>query len=245
MGQPTSRRGNLPQAARGVAAATVAAALLSVFIAGPVRPAAPLPVGLAAALRQTLWSAGEGREAFAVLWTRVSDRRLLEIGGLAGEVTSGPGVSGAYVALVAGNFTLPAPPSPPTAAAPGPVRHRRFLEVVVPVATSLVASSPDYSPPSGYLSNFLNSAPPLSWLGPVHSGRLPALLSTPPGTVPDVQWLNIAQALGVLGRAHLGVAVGTVSHGWQPTAETVLVQAPGPGARARRGEVVRLTISLP
>ena len=225
--------------------ATVAAVLLSVFIAGPVRPAAALPVALASALRQTLWSVGLGREAVAVLWTRVSDRRLLAIGGLAGEVTSSPGISGAYVALVAGKFTVQAPPSTPTSASPGPVRHQRFLEVVVPVVTSLVSSSPDYSPPSGYGWNFLDSAPLLSRLGPVHSGRLPALLSTPRGTVPDVQWLDIAQALGVLGRAHLGVAVGRLSPGWQAASGTVLAQVPAPGARARRGEVVRLTISTP
>ncbi len=246
MGQPTSRRGKLPRAARGVAVATVAAALLSVFIAGPVRPAVELPVALASALRQTLWSAGQGREAVAVLWTRVSDRRLLEIGGLAsGGVSSGPGVAGAYVALVAGKFTVQAPPSTPTSASPGPVRHQRFLEVVVPVVTSLVSSSPDYSPPSGYGWNFLDSAPLLSRLGPVHSGRLPALLSTPPGAVPDVQWLDVAQALGVLRRAHLGVAVGKLSPGWQPASGTVLAQVPAPGARARRGEVVRLTVSTP
>ncbi len=245
MGRPTSRRGSLPRAAARVVVATVAAALLSVFIAGPVRPAAPLPVGLATALRQTLWSAGQGRGAFAVLWTRVGEQRLLEVGGLAGEVTSSPGVSGAYVALVAGNFTVPAPPTTPTAASSGPVHNQRFLEVVVPVTTSLDSTSPDYSPPSGFLSNFLNSAPLLSRLGQVHSGRLPALLSTPPGTVPDVQWLNIAQALGVLGRAHLGVAVGTVSPGWQAASGTVLAQVPAPGARAHPGEVVRLTVSMP
>lgn len=243
--QPLARA-PLLRAARGVAAAAGVAALLSVLLAGPARPAGNLPVALAAAVRQILWSAGQGRSAATVRWTWVGDRRLLEVGGLAGGgVQSGPGIAGAYVAVVAGNFAVQSPPSTPTSASPGPVRHQRFLEVVVPVVTSLVSSSPDYSPPSGYGWNFLDSAPLLSRLGPVHSGRLPALLSTPPGTVPDVQWLDVAQALGVLGRAHLGVAVGKLSPGWQPASGTVLAQVPAPGARARRGEVVRLTVSTP
>ncbi|MDA8394342.1 MAG: PASTA domain-containing protein [Candidatus Dormibacteraeota bacterium] len=240
MGRLTSRRSTLPRAAIGVAAATVVAAVLSVFIAGPVRTAAPLPVALAAALRQALWSAGHGSGALVVLWTRVGDQRLLETGGLAGEVTSGPGVEGAYVALVAGSFTVQSPPPTATATSPGPVRHQGYLEVVVPVVTALVSSSPDYSPPSGYLSSYLNAAPPLSRLGPVHSGRLPALQPTTPGTVPDVEWLNIAQALGVLGRAHLAVSVGRLAAG--PLFGTVVAEVPPPGAVARPGEVVRLTV---
>ncbi len=224
--------------------ATVVAAVLSVFIAGPVRTAAPLPAALAAALRQALWSAGDGGGAFVVLWTRVGDQRLLETGGLAGGgAASGPGVAGAYVALVAGSFSVPPPPPTPTATSPGPVRHQRYLEVVVPVVTALASSSPDYRSPSGYLWSYLNAAPPLWRLGPVHSGQLPALQPTTPGTVPDVEWLNIAQALGVLGRAHLAVSVGRLAAG--PVSGTVVQEVPPPGTHARPGEVVRLTLWEP
>ena len=245
MGQTTSGKGGLPRAAPRVAMAMVAAAVLSIFVSGPVRTAAPLPAALAVALRQVLWSTGHGRDAFSVLWTRVSDQRLLETGPLAGGVSPGPGVSGAYVAVVEGGFAVPSPPASPTATSPWPVRHQRYLEVAVPVAATLVSSSPDYSPSLGYWWTFLNSAPPLSSLGTVQSGRLPALPSAPPGTVPDVLGLNVGQALWALGRAHLAVSVGTAAPGWHPATGTVLAEAPPPGTRARPGEVVRLTLSEP
>ncbi|MHB1523384.1 MAG: PASTA domain-containing protein [Candidatus Dormibacteria bacterium] len=245
MGQTTSGDGELPRAAPRVAMAMVAAAVLSIFVSGPVRTAAPLPGALAVALRQVLWSTGHGRDSFSVLWTRVSDQRLLETGALAGGVSPGPGFSGAYVALVAGSFAVPSPPASPTAISPGPVRHQRYLEVAVPVAATLVSSSPDHSPSFGYWWTSLNSAPPLSRLGTVHSGELPALLTTPPGTVPDVLGLNVGQALWALGRAHLAVSVGTAAPGWHPATGTVLAEAPRPGTRVRPGEVVHLTLSVP
>jgi hypothetical protein len=245
MGQPTSGRRDLPRAAPRVAMAMVAAAVLTLFLSGPVRPSAPLPAALAAALRQVLWSAGNGRGAFSVLWTRVSDQRLLETGALGGGVSPGPGVSGAWVALVAGSFAVPSPPANFTATSAGPARHQRYLEVAVPVAATLISSSPDSSPSLGYWWTSLNSAPPLSRLGTVHRGELPALSSTPPGTVPDVLGLNVGQALWALGRAHLAVSVGTAAPGWHPATGTVLAEAPRPGTRARPGEVVHLILLEP
>jgi hypothetical protein len=225
--------------------AMVAAAVLTIFLSGPVRTAAPLPAALAAALRQVLWSTGNGRGAFPVLWTEVSDQRLLETGALGGGVSPGPGVSGAWVALVAGSFAVPSPPTNSTATSPGPVRHERYLEVAVPVAATLVSSSPDYGPSRGYWWTSLNSAPPLSRLGTVHRGELPALPSARPGTVPDVLGLNVGPALWALGRAHLAVSVGTAAPGWHPATGTVLAETPRPGTRARPGEVVHLTLSVP
>jgi hypothetical protein len=192
-----------------------------------------------------LWSTGNGRNSFTVLWTQVGDQRLLEADALGLGVSPDPGVSGWWVALVAGSFAVPSPPTNHTATSPGPVRHQRYLEVAVPVVATLVSSSPDYSPSLGYWWASLNSFPPLSRLGTVNRAELPALPSEPPGTVPDVLELNVGQALWALGLAHLGVSVATAASRWHAATGTVLAEAPPPGTRTRPGEVVRLTVSAP